>query len=328
MRVVGCSGDCGTGNLIPRRAVWRPRDAPDYADWRARSARASWMRPLRGQHVGQAGAEVQRAAVEVLDPPAGLGDHQAAGPDVPGVGGVALQEAVDAARRDVGQAQRRRAQAPRPPALRHEGDHAAAERGEGLRFVGLHARAHQRAVEPLGGGHAEAFVAEPGAAAARGREQLAPERLEDGSGGQALRRRGRRPRYRRRGCRGRSWRSRRGDRSARSGRRRPRPVAAPRARSPRRGWHGPGSGAWMSSMMSRWAVTSAQVTIDERSVFSSTCFGRLSPSTRTAPPARAAATATSSSSAGDGLARLGGLGLRPLIRPARRAPGARRPPGW
>ena len=53
-------------------------------------------------------------------------------------------------------------------------------------------------------------------------------------------------------------------------------------------------------MMSRWAVTSAQVTIDARSVFSSTCFGRLSPSTRTAPPARAAATATSSSSAGDG----------------------------
>ena len=60
-------------------------------------------------------------------------------------------------------------------------------------------------------------------------------------------------------------------------------------------------------MMSRWAVTSAQVTMDERSVFSSTCFGRLSPSTRTAPPARAAATATSSSSAGDGAA-VGGLG--------------------
>ena len=56
----------------------------------------------------------------------------------------------------------------------------------------------------------------------------------------------------------------------------------------------------MIEKISAWAVTSAQVTIEARSLFITTSFGRAKPSIRIAPPARAAAIATSSSSAGVG----------------------------
>ena len=103
--------------------------------------------PVRRQHVGQPGPEVERPAVERLDPPARLGDQQGAGADVPRVGRVGLQEGVDAAGGDVRQAQRRRADAPNAPATAGELGDALSERGDRPRIVGLHAGAHERLVE-------------------------------------------------------------------------------------------------------------------------------------------------------------------------------------
>ena len=51
----------------------------------------------------------------MLDAPARLGDHEAAGADVPRIGGVALEERVDAAGRDV---REHNAGEPRPRTVR------------------------------------------------------------------------------------------------------------------------------------------------------------------------------------------------------------------
>ena len=142
--------------------------------------------PVRGQHVGQPRAEVHRAAVEILDPAPRLGDHERAGADVPGIRGVALQEGVDAAGGDIGQAQRGRADAAHAAAVGEELHHPAAEAVDRGRLLGLDAGAHQALAQHVGGGDVEPLVAQPGPTAPHGREQLAAEGLEDGASGQPV----------------------------------------------------------------------------------------------------------------------------------------------
>ena len=77
---------------------------------RMRSNSASWTAAVGGEHVGDAPAQVERTAVEVLAATAGLGDHERPGGDVPRVGRVALVERVEATGCHVGEAQRRAAE--------------------------------------------------------------------------------------------------------------------------------------------------------------------------------------------------------------------------
>ena len=105
--------------------------------------------PVARQNVGEPGPEVERPSVEVLDATAGLVDQQRTGADVPGVRRVRLEEGVDATRRDVGEAQRRRAETAHGAAAVGEGDDALPELADRRRVVGLHAGAHQRLLERL-----------------------------------------------------------------------------------------------------------------------------------------------------------------------------------
>src|ERR671910_1435261 len=67
-------------------------------------------RAVGSEHVGDAVAEIERTAVEVLTTSAGLRDHERAGSDVPRVCGVTLVEGVEPAGGNVGETQRRRAE--------------------------------------------------------------------------------------------------------------------------------------------------------------------------------------------------------------------------
>src|SRR5687767_11720560 len=72
----------------------------------------------------------------------------------------------------------------------------------------------------------------------------------------------------------------------------------------------------MTRMISAWALTSAQVTIEDRSLLSCTCLSRSRPSMSTAPAARAAATQTSSNSSAEGTAE--NVAKRGLLQSKRR----------
>ena len=137
------------------------------------------------QHVGEAGTEVERPAVEVVDAPAGLGDQQRAGTDIPGVRRVRFEEGVDAAGRDVGEAERRRAQATHGPAVAAQLDDALSERRDRRWVVGLNPGAHERLIERFGSGYPQAVGTDPGSSGAHSREHLLTERLEDRPGDDA-----------------------------------------------------------------------------------------------------------------------------------------------
>ena len=270
-------------------------DDPLAGDGHASAAERVVDVPVRGQYVGQPGPEVERPAVERLDPSARLRDQQGAGADIPRVGRVGLQEGVDAAGGDERQAQRRRADAPNAPASASELGDALSERGDRPRIVGLHAGAHERLVEGRRRRDVQPVVPDPCPAASRRREQLPAERLEDRRRGDAL---GvsdgdRRARQRHAvGVVGRSveWVDEPG--VAALGSAGAALLPEDRVRE---------SYAVMTSTIAPCAARSVSVTMDVRSLLWSTWTGLPSPSTSTAPPARAAATATSSSSAGDAL---------------------------
>ena len=102
---------------------------------------------VRCEHVRQARSEVERPAVEILDAPTCLADHQRARAHVPRVGGIAFEERIDAARGDEGEAERGGAQPPHTAAVEVQLDDAAAVGLDRLSVVGLDAGAHEGAVE-------------------------------------------------------------------------------------------------------------------------------------------------------------------------------------
>ena len=111
------------------------------------AASSSWMWAFVASTFAKPSAEVQRAAVEVLDAAARLGDHEAAGADIPRVGGVTLEERVDAPRRDVREAQRGGAETAHGAAVHVELDDATSVGLDRVTVVGLDAGAHHRPVE-------------------------------------------------------------------------------------------------------------------------------------------------------------------------------------
>ncbi len=119
-----------------------------------------------------------------MRPPASV-DQQRTGTDVPGVRRVGLEEGVDTTRRDVGEAERRRAETANGAAAVGEGDDALPELADRRGAVALHAGAHQRLLERCSRRHLQPLTAEPGASAAGRREQLVAERLEDRPGDEA-----------------------------------------------------------------------------------------------------------------------------------------------
>ena len=107
---LGANAPAGAGDHDPLARHGHAR-SPVFCSSAASSA---WMCRVRREHVREARAEVERASVEVLDAAARLGDHQAAGADIPRIGGIALEERVDAPRRDVREAQRGGAETAHP----------------------------------------------------------------------------------------------------------------------------------------------------------------------------------------------------------------------
>lgn len=107
-----------------------------------------------------------------------LGDEQATRRDVPHVDAL-FEEAVEAARRDVREIERRRARAAQPGArLRHLGEEARVG-VEAVFFAERKARADQRVREAVAPADADAPVVQVGAAAARRGEEVVVVRIVD-----------------------------------------------------------------------------------------------------------------------------------------------------
>src|ERR687891_2192951 len=132
-----------------------------------------------------ADGQIQRLAVDARDPTTRLLDDQRTGGDVPRLE-AELEEAVEAPARDVGEIERRAAEAPNALGALDEPVEQPERRLRPLTHVVRETGAEERPVQLGGVGGADRLAVESRTAASRGRERLAADRIVDHSRQQSL----------------------------------------------------------------------------------------------------------------------------------------------